>query len=493
MNSGGSVFFAHKPEAGDAFHLIYRNIGIYEVGQSYLNEGIQMHSNVLLHSKGLKIEEDLISNLTLMLRMDEKNLIHATTLEDVPLLWERDYGEGKIMIFNGTMLQWQANRGFLVGALSLLTEDFIYPVMNIKLAFIDRFPGPLPNNFNQQIYDKYGVTLDTFYRNIWWQDLLNGMKEYDLKYTGAFLVSFDKKNEIEMFEPAQLRAPLVLYGRELLNNGGEIGLNGYSNDPFVTDGGWSNEGMAQSLADAHAVLKQVFPRYEFHTYVPPENRLDQMGLKVIQEALPQVNIISSIYQEKVQESNQEKSQENMKESSQEVIQKSSQENTQQYGQEFVIREGMVDIPRMTFGYDWTPAMQWNIGNGITSLGVFSHAISPPYTFDQKHSWQSQADSYNTMLRVLKDKFGWLRSMTATEAANELVAFERATVSIHRNSNQMDVQVEGSPKDQDVYFMYRTKESLTSCQGCSYQIIDDGIYLIQAKEKTIQMNWGEELR
>ena len=102
-------------------------------------------------------------------------------------------GSGKIVFFNGTMLTEKMNRGLITGSLSFLNEDFIYPIINTEVNFIDDFPSPVPEGFSPSIKEEYNMTTKDFYREVWWPDIQKFGSKYDLKYTGLIIQNYSNK------------------------------------------------------------------------------------------------------------------------------------------------------------------------------------------------------------------------------------------------------------------------------------------------------------
>ena len=52
----------------------------------------------------------------------------------VPLLYTTDYQDGKLCLINGTFLADVRCLGLLTGAVGAVSEDFIYPVLGVKVS-----------------------------------------------------------------------------------------------------------------------------------------------------------------------------------------------------------------------------------------------------------------------------------------------------------------------------------------------------------------------
>ncbi|MER2237315.1 MAG: DUF2194 domain-containing protein, partial [Psychrobacillus sp.] len=153
VHQGGYILFMSVLEPDVDYRILYRKIGVTSFHDYINTQGIQLTANVLIGEKDLVITDEFISNTSLSIALADEAELLAKSYQDIPLLWKSNYGEGAFMSFNGTLLQEKINRGFFVGALSLLEPNFIYPIFNLKVFFIDDFPAPIVRGTTQVIYD----------------------------------------------------------------------------------------------------------------------------------------------------------------------------------------------------------------------------------------------------------------------------------------------------------------------------------------------------
>ena len=462
VSRGGKVFFAVRPAIGASLYTIYRKLGMYEVGTFITTKGISLTSTVLIQNDGLRMEDDFLTNSALAVGLEQKSRVHVRSIEGVPLLWDVPYQDGRFMVFNGTMLTEKTNRGLIAGAISFLNDDFLYPILNMKLAYIDGFPAPFPQGYDDEILQTYKRDIPAFYRDIWWPFIQQGATKYNLNYTGAVIEAYNNMTKPPFEEAYQSqRENVIKYGRELLKSGGEIGINGYNHVPLVIKGdemknsdlpAWDSEvEMAKSLAEVSQFLKRAFPVYSFVTYVPPGNMLSEEGKNAIENSISSVEIISSSYLG---------------------------------GEEFVVEEPFTYLPRITSGYEYTNENKWGLANSITSVGVFSHVITPGEVLSSNESWAFLSKSYSRMLQDVQAGFPWLRSMTTSAAAEQLETYTNTDVYIEETENSLDVYL--SHFKDEFYFLLRTDRSITSIKNATLAKIDDDVYMIKANDITLEI-------
>ncbi|MGG3887670.1 DUF2194 domain-containing protein [Metabacillus fastidiosus] len=473
---GGKVFFAIRPEINGSLENLYRKLGIYEIGEFINPDGMELTSNVLVKSDHLVMKkEEIAENSSLSVGLEDRCTIYAKSIDQIPLLWDVSYREGKFMVFNGSILGTKENRGLISGALSMLNETYIYPVMNMKITYIDDFPAPVPEGRNEQIYDEYQRDIPSFYRDIWWPDMLKMAAKYDVKYTGLVIQTYDDKITPPYKTKEQQRNNFIQYGRELLKMGGEIGIHGYNhqsltvNTKAVKDLGynaWKNQkDMEGALNTTEDYMKELFPNYDMKTYVPPSNRIDEVGKAALHNAIPSINTISSLYL--------------------------TDDIEYTTVQEFEKAGVFLHLPRITSGYHYTNKMEWIIANGVTSLGVFSHFIHPDDVLDEQRSsnkkWSELGKEYDQLLHHTYTNYPWLQSMVAKEASNKLANYLAADIYIKEKDNRVFITIDRFAGEMN--FLFRTKKKIADIENCEIQKIDKDVYLVKAEQETIEIGLG----
>lgn len=471
--NGGNLFLLSTVEPTAHFNLLSRNLGIIDYFGFTETKGLTMTSNVLLGTDGMTfLEESLLdSSLNLTLETSIKPYIKST--DGAPLLWKNTYGKGLFITFNATLLTEKRARGLISGILSLTDEPFIYPIFNAKTFFIDDFPAPIAKGRNELIYNEFKQDLHSFYRNIWWSDMIQAASSYNLIYTGALIESYDNSvtppfnnsNEKELNY-------LISYGRELLHNGGEVGLHGYNHQSLTMDekiadsfgyNVWkSTEHMEQSLIEALEYTNTAFPSYTISSYVPPSNVLSSEGRETLRKALPDLVTISSLYSE--------------------------DGSNRSYIQEFEIAEDLiVEMPRISSGYFRTDSNEWEIANAITGLGVFSHFIHPDDVISNDRgmgSWTKMNEEFNNFMENIHHRYPWLQAMTATNAAYKQAAVQNSHVTFEHTKNSIQGQIENYTIANE--FLLRTDRVIQNTKNCSYEKIDENSYLVTATSANFEI-------
>jgi hypothetical protein len=477
VEGGGSVFFAMRPGINDALHHIYRKLGMYETGSFTQAKGIELTSNVLINQVGMKIGDDFLSNSSLAVGLESTSRLHAKSINNIPLLWDVPYGKGRFVVFNGTILGTKDSRGLIAGAISMMKDDFIYPIFNMKIANIDDFPAPIPEGYNSLILKEHDMDTNSFYRTVWWPFIQDGAKKYDVKYAGYVIQTYNNQIEAPFRdESGEQQDHLIQYGRELLKMGGEIGIHGYNHQSLTTEqekvydlgyNAWkSKDDMEEALRELAQYLKDAFPNLEIKSYVPPSNIIDESGLSAIRTGFPSINVMSSLYLEDAE--------------------------GRSYIQEFENDGRFIHLPRITSGYGYTNQTKWAIANAMTSIGLFSHFIHPDDILDEERarskSWKQLSLEYNSMLQAVKEDYPWLRSTLPSEAAEAVERYSH--LSIYTEDTDQGLRVYCDNFSGEVFFLYRTNKKITSVKDCIVDKVDDGVYFVKGLKEIFEIRQGE---
>lgn len=482
VNSGGNLIFAERPIDSDSFDLIYKELGIIQKGMSITVDSLNLKSNILIKGTGLQ-REKFSPNDVIPVKLSEDCKIHCASNEGVPLIWERVYGKGKILFVNGQFLDTKENRGLLSGTVGLVGTEFIYPIINARLDFIDDFPSPSPNGYNKEIYDQFGKNIASFYKEIWWPDMLKEARLYNIKYSSFFIETYNNlvtNQDIKTDRVPEDKNNLIFFGKDLLKNGGELGIHGYNHQPLALEGfikyenkkdykGWeSKETMAQSIDKVSRYINNVYPGYEIRSYVPPSNILSAEGRQVLKERLPNLKIISSLY--------------------------IASPDSDSYVQEFQVgKDGIIDLPRISDGYKMTDDSKWDIYNALTTHGVFSHFIHPDDILDPKRNfgknWVDLFKDYEEFQSFINKNFPWLRPLTVSEGAVELMRYSNCNSVFKYEEKGVRGFCEGFKKE--AYYILRTERQIKGSNGCKVSEIDKNVYQIRADKPEFYIELGDK--
>lgn len=452
---------------------LLRKAGMVLPGEQAISvTGIQVHGDALFGETNFKVNHEFLNNYSLSceLASDCKRLISSS--EGVPLVWERNYGDGKFLVINTDNHARKVGRGLLIAAISRIHDDFIYPIIASKVIYIDDFPAPVPEGTLPSIYDEFQMSTRDFFRYVWWSDMVAIARKYDLKYTGFIIESYNNHVHGDFVSDTGYTSKqfLVSYGRELLKINGELGLHGYNHQPLAPEGynqveldykPWNDtKKMEQALTALKSYITEVYPEYEFRSYVPPSNILSPEGRATIRKVFPTVKIFSSLYDGAYEE--------------------------RCYYQDFDrLDDGTFNIPRISDGFVIRDEWYWKNIYIANAYGIVTHFVHPDemyYTEEEKVSWIHFRKKFGEYAKRLQDDFPWLRASTTSEAAHYMDTYFDLDYRSHYLPNgDMEFKVQGN-KGKEVYFVFKTSKKIKRAQDCMLRKLGEGTYLLVTKNR-----------
>lgn len=474
VRQGKTLYLLSAPLADSRLPELQEELGIAAAGGTIAAPGAKLLTNVLLGGKNFTLDGKYFDNSALQVSLRDDVALQMTALDGTPLLWTERCGEGNYVIYNGSTLGGKAQRGLLSGVLALGRTNFLYPVIAAKTMCIDDFPAPIPAGNHPKIYDDYHLSTPEFFRQVWWPDMLALAARYDVKYTGLIIETYNLQQQ-PPFTPEEngqaIRNNLILYGRELLKSGGELGVHGYNHQPLILEATphypeytpWSSqEVMAESLREVRRYVREVYPDYQLKSYVPPSNMLSPQGRAALKEALPDLAVIGSIH--------------------------AGAAESNVYYQDFTrAADGTLEMPRLSSDYRRHQDEDWAILNGISYLGLFSHFVHPDNLFypeNADYHWRDLYEGLDSLLKMIRTTYPWLRSATLSQSAEYFSDYLALDYRLAARADGIDIYAWNFRNDAN--FILRSTQQIRSASGCSYQRIDEQAYLItlQAPEAHI---------
>lgn len=221
VEKGGTVLFATRPSPSDRLMEMYRQIGIIEIGSFVETTGIRLTSPFFEEDAAKSFESERLLNSSLALRIDPEATLLATSSQDLPLLWSKTYGEGRFIVFNGTMLS-EFNQQALLFVGLAQGEPMLRPILNAEVTTLQGFPFLASN---ERLVTK-SMTDRDYFRNVFWADVQRLGAKYGLNYVLA--TTSPSLNPTPA--TSTYSEDLALYGRETLRSGGEIAVSGSSSE-----------------------------------------------------------------------------------------------------------------------------------------------------------------------------------------------------------------------------------------------------------------------
>ncbi|PRO67062.1 DUF2194 domain-containing protein [Alkalicoccus urumqiensis] len=396
-------------------------------------KGITFEQDIFPGYPDLPPESTMLTHSILDLEIEPGAELIAS-VEGHPLLWEYEYGLGKVVYWNTTVTSEKTSRGLLLNSLSLLPPAMWINQSGMQIFHIDDFPAPIPlGSLPEGVDDSYRMSVKEFYTSVWWEDMKKLKDTYELPMTGYYIATYEDQFRMQAEDIIEDDDYfMLLFGRSLMDEGGEIGLHGYNHQSLVTEDEpidpelgyvpWrSMDAMVDSLEEADELFDYFFPEHQMRSYVPPSNILNETGIEAIAEGLPDVNVISSIYDGEEKGS---------------LI--------QEFGTDDRF-EQLYHFPRLTSGYFGNTEEVFRLVDGIAHTGMMAHFIHPDDVLDpdraKDRSWQEMHDSLEARLEMVNNTYPHLKGYTQQDALNKWKLYEQS--AIYASPGENGVQLSGT--------------------------------------------------
>lgn len=455
-------------------------LGIASLGQEISVPGIRVTGDMFLGVQGFGFDSDIYTTAVTDVMLTSDAVPQVTSQEGHPIIWSHNSGQGKYIVCNSRERDDKNNYGIYTAILSQLKEDYIYPVMNMKLFFIDDFPSPVPEGNFERIYQETGLSTADFYRRLWWPEMLNNGEKYNVKYTGLIIENYGDqvKGPFMPLADVNARNSLIVYGRELLKAGGELGIHGYNHQSLAPAGygqdslgyaTWESQAdMEESLRELKRYISDAYPGYEIHAYVPPSNILSPEGKAAVKNVFTDIKVYSSLW--------------------------NGLATAKQYFQNFQLNaDGTCELPRVTSGHVSASEKMWENYIVVNYNGVFSHFVHPDEIFYEESdnlTWTMMKQGLTDLLSELQNRFGWLEPVTATEGYEKMKDYFQMDYRVTRSED--GIKINAWDFHQPLTFILRTDKKIGSVTGGSAKRVQANAYVLTVTDGDFEIKWaGEE--
>jgi hypothetical protein len=477
VNQGGRLLFAISMEPSIALSEISNKLGITQKDTQFvIVNKVQILTDFMLGGKGNEYIWGNNNRYALAEQLDSTCTIHLKSVEDteVPLLWEKEYGKGRIIVNNNDAFSQKQSRGLIATVYSLLDDVCVYPVINASMFSIDDFPAPISDGYNEWIYRDYKMSTDSFYTNIWFANIMMLGKKYNLSFTGMLLEAYDD-NIVSPFVSTKNTDRMKYFGDLLLKNNHEIGMQGYNHQPLVLQGfyypstldynKWNSvEDMRNATAEAMRFSKELFPKLEIKSYIPPSYILSKEAREMIKKHFPQITAISCSYL--------------------------GYQDGLPDGQEFDVGDdGIINVPHLISSSSFDDDARWLAINEINFHYINSLILDPTIILDPKYG---ETKGWENSLQSLDQYFGWLfdsakgiRNVTMQEGAMSVQRY--CNLRVHKTIADGKIEIKLWGLYDDAWFLMRCRMGkLSIIKGGTVSSLNGDLYLLHATDKVIEL-------
>ncbi len=479
VKNGGNLMIAYPPEISGSFQSLYEIMGVKDVGDSIVIDGLHFTGDFMpgCTEHDFAIMDAFDSSLGMSLQDDCEIFVQSTSEYNAPLVWRRNSGLGTVVVDNIGILD-KAYRGLHCAVYSLLGDYCVYPVINGAAFYIDDFPSPVPEGDGTYITRDYNISISEFYSQVWWNDVYNLGKKYDIPYTGLVIEDYSDQVTGEFARNQEINR-FQYFGNMLLQRGGEIGIHGYNHMPLVLSNfdyedqydsyiQWpSADDIRNSLTEVFGFTKELFPDEELQVYVPPSNILSPEGRAVLGET--SVRTIASVYLP----------------------------GDLAYEQEFdvSVEDGIINTPRIISGYVINDYMQLLALSELNFHYTSTHFQHPDDVLDEdrgaKLGWEKLYQSFSSYLEWLYNSAPDIRNVTGSELAAAVMRYDLTGVNRSYKDNKLVLSLDNFNTESWMLLRVNRGKKIDYMDGGTYKEVADNLYLLECTQETVTLGFKGE--
>lgn len=363
---------------------------------------------------------------------DDASVYIRDAVNGVPILHTYVWQEGSVCLINGNFLTDIRCMGLLSGAVGAVLPDFIYPVLGIKVVFLDNFPmaTSADDALCRQIY---GYSADGLIRDVVWPAFQGISLRTETPYTFSVLAAASSG---EVFGEAD-DALFTAVGRSVLQFGGEL----------VYAGDCRGNGEIVFRQDLFDRFSEVFPDYTVRGMVmktddfSPE-MLDVPGadIRFVRGTLGSRNIQLSPRDEYT------------------VFPEATAGNSMEDGNLFAVYSVLGAYGMISHEFDAGTLL---VGEGDTAVWEF---------------YKKQIGLFESEVLA---RVPWLEGRTLSRTGGDIKSYRDMDYGWTRNGNCMELYCSGAIKGQA--FFFHTGGRIADAEGLTYQDAGNGYYLLRVQE------------
>ncbi len=322
----------------------------------------------------------------------------ASNNPNYPSIIENPIGNGKVLLYNTSGDFTKMDRGFLFSGILKGLEGIPYPIANTATIFLDDFPSPQYDIVAEPIKTEMNITTAEFVQKYWWPDMRELAKEFKIPY--AAMLTFDYRNKIiPPFTLDQWNSKKIKFKDKVMpmpdwlvedvrKNGHELAFHGY-NHVSLLKGLWKNP---KFISTSMNTIKKKWEISNYGklpvTYVPPSNDIDRMGLRELQQAMPSIKYICSLYLGQLEDGGD---------------------------REFdydPFEKNFFDYPRISSGFSLSDNDKYAIQSLYLYTGIWTHFVHPDDVYQIPTTGGKTAGDYHLRNEL---GLGWRKSTNSSKA------------------------------------------------------------------------------
>lgn len=485
VENGMSLFFLTRSYSNPFSKII----GIEKINNFTEAKGLKFTKDIFPGFKDIVVEGEIIENSSLDLKLSQETKVIAISKKNIPIIWEKMYGKGKVIYINGSMFESKLAEGVLKQLVAYGSEITVLPVLNSKLVHFDDLPAPIFDKHHEPIFVEYRMGTKDFFDNIWWKDMEGIALRNNLKYTTFAIMRYNdavSKEEIKEVSKRNFES-LSRQGRNIIKQGGEIGIHGYNHFSLglidemdyneYNYAPWKSiEDMKIGLSYFRKVFHEMYgEQVNKYAYVAPSNLLSKSGKKALVETFPNLKSLSGIFYAEEEEPGL-------------LVQDVGKDPDY---------PNLYSLPRFSSGLFKEDKGMWSIYNSIASYGYVSHFLHPDDITDEERGknklWSTLKEEFESIFIAINKNFPLLKPSTQSELNYDYSKLENIQLDYELEKNNLLINIKNFCGPIQSYVRLNKKKIL-QIDGANYRLMqktdDYHLYLVDLENKEIKIKVGD---
>ncbi|MCI8561664.1 MAG: DUF2194 domain-containing protein [Dorea sp.] len=455
---GINLIFSNLPDVSviEETPELKKILGIKEIRESKTSvDGIYLRDGFLLGGEAVYQSEDKDEtkkrqNMELsfpwyVLSSGADTYMHGLPAKKIkeeypPVIWRNKCRKAYVFAVNGRYMEDAAGLGLLSAMSAKVKEYEIYPVVNAQNMLIVNYPSLASEN-EEEMKKRYGQTTSDALWNIAWPSIISAYRKNTLGLSCMMTPQYDY--EEDNF-PSQ--TSLEFYMKRMKEQSAEAGLSGES---------VSDTPVGQKLQEDGRFMKKALPDYEFTSFYTGEMTEVEVESVLEEELLKSVRTIVADYSK-----------------GSDVIGYLSDSITKQ--------SALSDGTRHTYMEDFrVRCVETALGYTSVRMDV-SDGIYPK---SNQEGIDGLVSDFNWNIRYHWKKYQAFSGTTVSECDQRIRNFMAVDYTQQRKNHE--ITLDYTSMEKPVWFVLRTeKEAVRRIEGGESKMIEEGSYLIEAKEDQV---------
>lgn len=462
VRSGVNVVFCNLPD----FNIIKNNkelsslLGIlYAKKEKIHTKGIKLFSGLLLggekdyiaDNEEDKKKQDMIldmpwyqvasgTKIYMTGILDKKVYPNEPNENNPAIIWRNGTDKGFVFAVNGDYLKDNTGLGIINGFVSEMKENYIYPVINAQSTVIINYPNLSEEN-NEKMKEVYSRNLQSVLRDVIWPSLSTINNRTGIRFTYMMSPKLDYTKDIyPQYES------LKYYLKQISEQKGEAGLS------------------MEQYSDIDYTDKIKSDKTFF------KNNMDQYNM-------------TTFYSKNANGNYAEKLKNSWKDARTIVTSYDKHNKIVSYANDTTtLLQSISDSTSSTFSEDLKKSsIQTILGYSVTSLDV----MNTIYPADKNNYWEMQYKNFSANIIDFWNRYKMFDQVVISEADNRARIFLAMDYETKYSDDSIELRIKNFNKKS--WFILRTHgKKISSIDGGSYKMIEDGAYLITANKDNLKI-------